>query len=108
MDLAFYVVTIFVSAYLFHKAYQNKHNARDVEIENKISEYLKNHAKFITIDKVDSNNETIFLAYNYLTNEYVIQGKSEDDIKEQLLLIWPSCDVYVVKIDEVTKEVTNS
>jgi hypothetical protein len=108
MDLAFYVGAILVSAYILHKAYQNNHNARDVEMENKISEYLENHAKFITIDKVDSNNETIFLVYNYLTNEYVIQGKSEDDIKEQLLLIWPSCDVYVVKIDEVTKEVTNS
>jgi hypothetical protein len=95
------ILLVLVSIIILVILYNSIHAIRcRNNINKKVAEYLVNHSKFITLDEVKNGDQTLFLAYNYLNGEYITQGTSENGIKDELLILWPDCDVYVVKLNE--------
>ena len=72
---------------------------RQREIDLKVKEYLSNNSKFIRIDKIEESAVPLYIAYNFLTNDFVAQGATEDEAKANASAKWPTLDIFVVSID---------
>ena len=72
---------------------------RRAEIDAKVEAYVQNNSKFIKIEKIEESTAPLYIAYNYLTNDFVTQGTTEDEVKVNASLKWPKFDIFVVKVD---------
>lgn len=93
----FLVVAILLVSVINRKVKQAQF---EKEIQAKVEYYLQNMSKFVTLEEVDDANGKMLLAYNYLTHEYVAQGKTEDEVKINIAKVWPGFDVFVVKLED--------
>ena len=72
---------------------------RQAEIDAKVEEYIQNNSKFIKIEKIEESAAPLYIAYNYLTNDFVTQGTTEEEVKINASLKWPKFDIFVVKVE---------
>lgn len=78
-----------------------EHNA----VVERAEEYVRDKTVFVTIEAVETNNYTTYLAYNYVTKDFIAQGTSEDHVKEEIVKRIPNRDIYKVK--EVNGEISS-
>lgn len=70
---------------------------RERDIDAKVNEYIQNKSKFIRIEEIKENATPLYIAYNCLTNDFVVQGSTEDEVKTNAALKWPAFDIFVMQ-----------
>jgi len=100
MDITFlyYVSGIVVCIVLFLRV-QSRIDAinSEKEIDVKVDEYIQNNSKFVKIEHIEEN--ATYIAYNYLTDDFITQGSTEAEVKSNLALKWPKFDIFVIKVE---------
>lgn len=87
--IAFVVGAIIAHRYL-------KQAKAQVERQLEVEEYFRNKSTFVFIEEVESNNAKLYLAYNYVTKEFIAQGTTEEALQEAIIERVPDRDIYRV------------
>lgn len=72
---------------------------REKEIDARVEEYLTTNTKFVRIEKIEESTTPLFIAYNYLTNDFVAQGVTDDEVKANISAKWPALTIFIVTAD---------